>query len=50
MKLEALLYAMENAVKGSFIVVCSDETKKSIEVVQTKQREQQQSSIAELQR
>jgi cyanophycin synthetase len=46
---EALLYAMENAVNGSFIVVCSDEIKKSIEIVKTKQREQEQSSMAELQ-
>lgn len=38
---EALTYAMEHAVKGSFIVDCSDNTFESIEVVRKKQAEQE---------
>jgi cyanophycin synthetase len=43
---EALSYAMEYAIKGSFIVVSSDETHKSIELVKQKQEEQKQFSMA----
>src|SRR5690242_4986832 len=43
---EALSYAMEYAIKGRFIVVSSDETHKSIELVKQKQEEQKQFSMA----
>jgi len=45
-EMEALSYAMEYAIKGSFIVVSSDETHKSIELVKQKQEEQKQFSMA----
>ncbi len=40
-EVEALSYAMEYAIKGSFIVVCSDEVQKSIEFVKAQQQAQQ---------
>ena len=43
-EVEALSYAMEYAVKGSFIVVCSDEIQKSIEFV-TAQQQQRESAM-----
>ena len=44
-EIEALSYAMENAVKGSFIVVCSDEIQRSIEFVTTQQQEAEPAMI-----
>jgi cyanophycin synthetase len=41
-EIEALAYAMEHAEKGSFIVVSSDETKKSIEFVTSFQKKNKQ--------
>jgi cyanophycin synthetase len=45
---EALCYAIDNAAKGSFIVVSSDETEKSIELVKAKQQEKETVSINEI--
>jgi len=41
-EIEALTYAIEHAVKGSFIVNCSEEISACIDVIRKKQREQEQ--------
>jgi cyanophycin synthetase len=44
-EIEALTYAMEHAENGSFIVLSSDETKKSIEFVTVWQQENKQELV-----
>jgi cyanophycin synthetase len=46
-EVEALSYAMENAIKGSFIVVCSDEIQRSIDFVTVQQQKKQMAIMNE---
>jgi hypothetical protein len=44
---EALQYAMQNAVKGSFIVCCSDKIQKSIEFISAQQQQKEYAEASE---
>jgi cyanophycin synthetase len=46
-EIEALSFAIENAVKGSFIVVCSDEIQRAIEFVTAQQQKKEQTLVSE---
>ena len=46
-EIQAISYAMEYAIKGSFIVVCSDGIQKSIEFITEIQQQTQQKFVNE---